>query len=147
MSDFVHHEMFPLGPDTTEYRQLTSDYVGTSTLAGRDVLTINVEVDRLWGITGGQYCAMRLPEEDRSTIIWVDLQKCEPVHEVTNLHRWAHVDAENGLVLEPTRSAGLLEREMHGQERRVLRSLPNDEWISFGWKGILDNSEGAAGVI
>ena len=47
MSDFVHHEMFPLGPDATEYRKLTSDHVGTSSLAGRDVLTIDIEALRL----------------------------------------------------------------------------------------------------
>ena len=34
MPDFVHHEMFPLGPDATAYRHLTSDHVGTASLAG-----------------------------------------------------------------------------------------------------------------
>ena len=47
MLDFIHHEMFPLGPDTTTYRQLTSDYVGTSSLAGREVLTIEIEALRM----------------------------------------------------------------------------------------------------
>ena len=47
MSDFVHHEMFPLGPDATQYRKLTSDHVATSSLAGRDVLTIDVAALRV----------------------------------------------------------------------------------------------------
>ncbi len=114
---------------------------------GRDILTINVEVDRIWGITGGRACALRLPEGDACTIIWVDLQTCEPLGEITGLHRYATIDPESGVVLQPARSAALLEFELNGAERRVLRSLPNDEWISFGHRGILDNSQGAAGVI
>ncbi len=47
MSDFVHHEMFPLGPDATEYRKLTSDHVATASFAGNDVLTIDVEALRV----------------------------------------------------------------------------------------------------
>lgn len=112
---------------------------------GRDVLTINVEVDRMWGITGGQYCALRLPEQDgSSTVLWVDVHACEVAYEVRNLHRFAWVDAENGLILEPARAGAILEREKDGRERRVLRSLPDNQWICFGSKGILDASEGAA---
>ena len=40
MNDFVYHEMFPLGPDDTEYRRLTADHVGTARLDGTPVLTI-----------------------------------------------------------------------------------------------------------
>ncbi len=40
MTDYAHHEMFPLGPDETEYRKLTSDHVGVEKLAGREVVTI-----------------------------------------------------------------------------------------------------------
>ena len=43
MPDFVHHEMFPLGRDATDYRKLTSDHVGTASFAGSDVLTIDAE--------------------------------------------------------------------------------------------------------
>ncbi len=114
---------------------------------GRDVLTINVPVDRIWGITGGQYCALRLPEDDRSSIIWVDIHACEVVAEVNDLHRHAWVDAENGLILEPARASAILEREMDGRERRVLRALPDGEWLAFGPRGILDASEGAAQVM
>ncbi|MDP6935348.1 MAG: WD40 repeat domain-containing protein, partial [Myxococcota bacterium] len=52
---------------------------------GRDVVTINVEVDRIWGITGGQTCALRLPEGDSCTIVMVDVHACEVVHETTGL--------------------------------------------------------------
>ena len=41
MTDFVHHEMFPLGEDTTPYRLLTTDHVSVETLGGRDVLTVD----------------------------------------------------------------------------------------------------------
>jgi len=110
---------------------------------GRDVLDFNVEIDRLWGITGGQYAALRLPEGDTSTVLIVDLGACDVVHEVTGLHREAWVDPETGYILEPTRSGGLLERETDGSERRVLRSLPGDQWIAFGSRGLLGASEGA----
>ena len=111
---------------------------------GRDVITINVEVDRIWGITGGQYCAMRLPEGESCSILWVDIHANEVVHEITGLDRYAWVDAENGLILEPARASAMLEREMDGKARRVLRALPDGEWISFGWRGIIEASERAA---
>ena len=40
MAEFDFTEMFPLGPDTTEYRKLTSDHVSVSTLGGREVVSI-----------------------------------------------------------------------------------------------------------
>ena len=40
MADTSYHEMFPLGPDTTEYRKLTSDHVGIEKFRGQDVLTV-----------------------------------------------------------------------------------------------------------
>ncbi len=41
MSDYAHHTLFPLGPDTTPYRKLTDDYVATSTFNGHEVLTVD----------------------------------------------------------------------------------------------------------
>jgi len=115
---------------------------------GRDVLTINVSVDRLWGITGGQLCALRLPESDGScTILFVDVHACEVASEVRGLHRQAWVDPETGQIMEPSRAGAILERESNGRERRVLRALPDDQWICYGPKGILDASEGAAGAL
>jgi fumarate hydratase, class I len=40
MADTAYHEMFPLGPDTTEYRKLTSDHVGVEKFRGQDMLTV-----------------------------------------------------------------------------------------------------------
>ena len=41
MSEYVHHVMFPMGEDTTPYRLLTTDYVGTAEFAGQTVLTVD----------------------------------------------------------------------------------------------------------
>ena len=114
---------------------------------GRDVLDFNVAIDRLWGITGGQFCALRLPEGDRCTILVVDLHACDVVHEVEGLAVNTWVDPETGHLLEPARSGSILERSMDGSERRVLRSLPGDQWLAFGANGILGNSDGAGGAI
>jgi fumarate hydratase class I len=43
MAEFDFTEMFPLGPDTTEYRKLTGDHVGVETLGGREVVTVQPE--------------------------------------------------------------------------------------------------------
>ncbi|MBX3498938.1 MAG: fumarate hydratase [Alphaproteobacteria bacterium] len=43
MVDFVYQDMFPLGDDATPYRKLTSDFVGTTTLNGAEVLTVDPE--------------------------------------------------------------------------------------------------------
>ena len=40
MSDFQYQEMFSLGDDTTEYRQLTSDFVATSRWRDREILEV-----------------------------------------------------------------------------------------------------------
>ncbi|MEL6346460.1 MAG: hypothetical protein AAFV53_25340 [Myxococcota bacterium] len=124
---------------------LAASAQGGTPAVGRDVITINVPVDRIWGITGGQYCAMRLPEGEGCSILFVDIHASEVVSEVTGLPADAWVDAENGLILEPARSSAILERTMDGRERRVLRSLPDEEWISFSGRGIIEASEGAAG--
>ncbi|WP_046861532.1 fumarate hydratase [Microvirga massiliensis] len=44
---FSHHELFPLAPDATPYRKLTSDGIGTERLGGRDILTVDAEALRL----------------------------------------------------------------------------------------------------
>lgn len=43
MADMVYSEMFPLGPDTTDYRKITSDHVGMESFAGRKLLAIEPE--------------------------------------------------------------------------------------------------------
>ncbi len=47
MSEFVHHEIFPLGEDPTPYRKLSADHVGTARFGGTDLLTIEPEALRL----------------------------------------------------------------------------------------------------
>ncbi|WP_142849636.1 fumarate hydratase [Telmatospirillum sp. J64-1] len=37
----AYHELFPLAADETPYRKLTSDFVGTDTIAGQTVLTVD----------------------------------------------------------------------------------------------------------
>jgi len=40
MPEFQFQEMFPSGKDTTPYRKLSADFVGTTKFGGRDVLTV-----------------------------------------------------------------------------------------------------------
>ena len=41
MSDFIYQEMFPLGKDTTDYRELTRDHVSTGTFEGKEILKVD----------------------------------------------------------------------------------------------------------
>ncbi len=41
MSDFVYHELLPVGKDDTPYRHLTADFVSTATFEGRDILKVD----------------------------------------------------------------------------------------------------------
>ena len=41
MSEFIHHEMFPLAEDTASYRRLTTDYVATARFEGETVLKVD----------------------------------------------------------------------------------------------------------
>ena len=43
MVEFRYQEIFEHGPDTTAYRQLTSDYVSTTMFAGREILQVAPE--------------------------------------------------------------------------------------------------------
>ncbi len=107
-----------------------------------DVIDLNVAVDRLWGITGGRYGAVRFQEEESATVIFVDLHSGEVVSEVSDLLPYAWVDPESGHILQPVRGNALLELDMYGKEQRVLRALPEGEWVCIGPQGILDNSSG-----
>jgi len=112
---------------------------------GVDILDLNVAVDRLWGITGGKYAAVRFqePETQTATVIFVDLEAGEVVSEVPNLLPYAWVDPENGFILQPARGGAILEYDMYGEERRAFRALPEGEWIAFGPNGVLDASDNA----
>jgi fumarate hydratase class I len=43
MTDYVHHELLPLGKDETPYRLLTTDYVSTENFMGQEILKIDTE--------------------------------------------------------------------------------------------------------
>src|SRR2546425_13367690 len=43
MVEFRYEEIFEHGPDTTEYRKLTSDYVSTTTFEGQGIVKIAPE--------------------------------------------------------------------------------------------------------
>jgi WD40 repeat protein len=109
---------------------------------GQDVLDLNVDVDRLWGITGGEFAAVRFQEheEGTATIIFVNLAEGEVVSEIPGLLPYCWVDPETGTIMQPARGNAILEMDMHGRELRVLRSLPEGEWICFDTDGVLDAS-------
>ncbi len=48
MPEFRFQEIFELGPDSTEYRELTSDYVSTSVFEGRKVLKVDPRTTVSW---------------------------------------------------------------------------------------------------
>ncbi len=120
---------------------------GGCAAVGQDVLDFEVQVDRLWGITGGRYAAVRLPEGDHCTIVVVDLERTSVVSEVQHLDARSWVDPESGHILSPARSAAILERDLTGKEVRVLRSLPGQQWVAYGDRGILAASDGAGSAM
>jgi len=107
---------------------------------GRDVVTIHAPVDRLWALADRKHCAVRLSE---GAILFVDLEGRVVASEVKGLDRRACVDPARGTILLPARGGAIVERDMAGIETRVLRSVAENEWLSFGWNGILAASEGA----
>ena len=54
MPEFQFQEMFPSGQDTTPYRKLSADFVGTTKFSGRDVLTVEPEALTLLTAAGVQ---------------------------------------------------------------------------------------------
>lgn len=110
---------------------------------GSDVLELNVAIDRLWGISGGRHAALRFqePDDGTATIIFVDLARGEVVSEVTGLLPYAWVDPETGQIVQPARGRAILDLDMMGTEHRVLRALPEMEWVAFNGDGVLDRSD------
>ena len=41
MTDFEYQPLLPLGPDTTQYRCLTRDFVTTTTFEGHTILKVD----------------------------------------------------------------------------------------------------------
>lgn len=114
---------------------------------GTDLLDFNVKIDAMWGISGGRFVALRLPEGDTCTILIVDVDGQEVCLEITGLHCKTWVDLESGHLFEPARSNAIVERDIKGRELRVYRSLPDSEWIAFGPRGIEGASKGAGQAV
>jgi hypothetical protein len=126
---------------------LTESASGGPSAEGRDLLDFNGSVDAVWGIAGGQLAAVRLPEEDGCCIIFVDIASSEVVGEATNLHALAWVDIQSGRILEPARAGAFVERDQQGAELQVSRALPDDQWVTFGHRGIIRASDGAGQAV
>ena len=43
MTNMLYSEIFPLGPDTTEYKKITSDHVSKEQQSGRSIIRIEPE--------------------------------------------------------------------------------------------------------
>jgi len=126
---------------------LADSAAGGASAEGRDLLDFSGKVDAVWGISGGKQAAVRLPEEDGCCIIFVDIASSEVVGEATGLSAAAWVDINTGRILEPARAGAFVERDQNGVEVQVSRALPDDQWVTFGHRGILRASEGAGHAV
>ena len=77
----------------------------------------------------------------RGEVVETHFGQGEVVSEVPNLLPYAWVDPETGTILQPARGSAILEMDMEGNESRVLRTLPEGEWISFNARGVVAASE------
>jgi len=114
---------------------------------GRDIIELDVPVDAVWGITGGRRCAVRMPDGDTCSIAMVEIATGEVTTYIEGLPANAWVCEETGAILTPARASAMLERNAEGREQRVLRSLTDDQWLSFGPTGIIEASERANEVL
>ena len=126
---------------------LAESAAGGPSAEGRDLLDFNGTIDAVWGIAGGKLAAVRMPEGERSCILFVDIRGASVVGEATDLHPDARVDPATGTILEPARASAFLERGTDGSERQVSRALPDDQWVTFGHRGILKASAEAGHTI
>ena len=129
----------------------TSDTTTPPTSDTGDTTTSTTEVTEVPGTCTNEDFSALVPTgwraDDTCTILTIDILGCSVVAEVTDLHRYASVDPESGNILEPARAGAMLERDLYGRDVRVLRSLPGDNWIAFGDRGILDASDDAGGAL
>jgi|GEM_PF-5586487 hypothetical protein len=65
MSEYVHHEMFPLGHDDTPYRLLSADAVKTTKVDGRTLLKVDPAV-----LTALAEAATTIPSTCSGPPIW-----------------------------------------------------------------------------
>lgn len=114
---------------------------------GRDIIDFDVEIDAIWGITGGRRCAVRMPDGGQCSIAMVELATGEVANYLEGLPANTVVCEESGAILTAARASALLERGSDGRETKVLRSLTDDQWISYGPTGILEASDRATEVL
>lgn len=118
---------------------------GQAPAAWRIVQFRECEVDALWGLADGKHAVARVqePDDGTATLVTVDLDRGEVVHEVKGCVPYITVDASTGRLIEPGYGNAILERQLDGKEARVLRSLPRGEWVSFEERRVIAESSGA----
>ncbi|MFH1464746.1 MAG: WD40 repeat domain-containing protein [Pseudomonadota bacterium] len=114
---------------------------------GRDLVDFDVPIDRIWGITTGPRCAVRMPDGDHCAIAMVDIATGEVCDYQADLPAGSTVCEQTGQILAPARACAVLELAPNGHELRVLRSLADDQWMSFSATGILEASDRASEVL
>ena len=109
---------------------------------GEDLLQINSDIAEMWGISVNKriYAVLQTYEEDSTMLIFIPKDLNEEPWTVENLHPYSTLDPATGNLLEPIKSCGMLERDMYGNEIKVLRSMPDGDWLSFTKQGILYRS-------
>jgi fumarate hydratase, class I len=116
MSEFKFQEMFEIGEDPTEYRQLTSDYVSTISVDGKTVLKIQPE-----GLT---------------------MLAKEAMHDVSHLLRSSHLEGLQRILEDPEASENdvyvattFLENAIISAEREFPSCQDTGTAIVMGKKG------------
>jgi hypothetical protein len=125
-----------------------TDSVNNKTAAtGSEILDFNVDIDQVWGLTGGHVAAIRIQDYDNGTasIVFVDLDKGQVISEVKELLPYVVVDLESGNLLQPERGNAIIELDSEGMENRIYRSLPGNEWFTIGTEGLENASPNALG--
>jgi hypothetical protein len=114
---------------------------------GRDLVDFEVPVDRIWGITSGPRCAVRMPDGATCAIAMVDIATGEVCEYRAGLPANSTVCEQTGQIFAPARASAVLELSPGGQELRVLRSLSDDQWMSYNTNGIIEASDRANEVL
>ncbi|MEC8378959.1 MAG: hypothetical protein VXZ96_01475 [Myxococcota bacterium] len=110
---------------------------------GEDIVQITRNVDKIWGVTGGKYCALRITEKDHIDYLWVPLNGERDPHIVEKVPFGSDIDVENGKIIQIAKAEAILERDAFGNEEMVMRSLSLDDWIGFNAQTIIAKSENA----
>jgi hypothetical protein len=78
----------------------------------RIIQLADVEIDAIWGTADGRHAVVRIqePESGTATLVTIDLDSGEVVHEVSGLLPYISLDPGEGGMLEPARGNALLER-------------------------------------